>query len=429
MARKRRRARVSAVVGVFAALAAGLAQPALAQVGHNNAGPDAGSDRQASWSGMDLFDELIRTIEDNHFDVNAIAPDWAQRVAQARIKAKSARNEQELREKVLGPFVNALPGSHWAFVPADGSWWETSADMPIAQMRPGDRFEARAPTGDLAWFGGADLLFDGRRFVVHDVMPGGPAAKAGIEIGDVIDAWRWQEDADGETFSLAVRTVRAGRSRSFGFAYPAGSGISQPAFSGEVLTNGALLIRFNEFSAETLARAMGLLTLHHGRDLVLDLRYNHGGLVAAGTIFGGVLTGPGRLFMTLEGRDGAREQAKSFNSKHWQGCRMAVLVGPMSASAAELVADFARVEAGALIVGGRTSGRVRASLDFTLSDGSIVQVPTDLAIARSGALLEGVGVVPDVLAENTAADRRVGRDAVLEAALAALAERPCSGSG
>jgi C-terminal processing protease CtpA/Prc len=121
---------------------------------------------------------------------------------------------------------------------------------------------------------------------------------------------------------------------------------------------------------------------------------------------------------TILGR-GAPVDLRTNAARHYAG-PLVILVGPSSASAAEVLAAAVQDHARGRIVGRTTNGSVLASQSFPLPDGGHVQVPTHDFMRIDGRRIEGVGVEPDIVVIPTLEDVRAGRDPALERALAEL---------
>ncbi|MCJ7726600.1 MAG: S41 family peptidase [Acidimicrobiia bacterium] len=97
--------------------------------------------------------------------------------------------------------------------------------------------------------------------------------------------------------------------------------------------------------------------------------------------------------------------------------RIAVLVGPGTSGAGELLALALREVPGAVLVGAPTSGSLSPLLVRTLPNGWTLGLSNQQVIDSDGVLWEGAGIPPDVEVTEPATD---DRDPVIEAALAAL---------
>lgn len=169
-------------------------------------------------------------------------------------------------------------------------------------------------------------------------------------------------------------------------------------------------------------------------NLIIDLRYNGGGnlteCVAAASVFGPLIyriqESQGKAnYYGLNGKRGdpiATEMAVTFPEQQetiWTG-RTALLVGPNTASCAEVFSLYAQKN-GAVVVGEKTKGVANSGVVFhDLPDGGMVAVTVLRAFAADHQPLPA-RVTPDVHARNSVTTLTLlGRDLVLKAALDAV---------
>jgi carboxyl-terminal processing protease len=88
-----------------------------------------------------------------------------------------------------------------------------------------------------------------------------------------------------------------------------------------------------------------------------------------------------------------------------------------SASAAEMVAIFAKENRLATIVGEKTAGRLLSATSVKVGHGFRLALPTGAYYTWKGTALEGSPIEPDVVCEFDWQDRRRGPDRQLAAAL------------
>ena len=162
-------------------------------------------------------------------------------------------------------------------------------------------------------------------------------------------------------------------------------------------------------------------------DIVLDLRGNPGGRLAEADAVLSCFLPSDRVWATRTARSGQRVALRTVG-----GCgdlqqpvsnRIAVLVDGRSRSAAELTPAALQEAGRALIVGEQTPGAVLISQETRLPDGGRLTLSRADFVTSGGVRLEKRGVTPDLAAEVSPADRRAGRDPVLDAAIAALSQR------
>jgi len=97
--------------------------------------------------------------------------------------------------------------------------------------------------------------------------------------------------------------------------------------------------------------------------------------------------------------------------------RIVVLINEHTHSAAEMVASFAKQNRLATIVGTRTAGEVLGGANFKLPGGYILRMPVAGWYTWQGECIEGKGVEPDFLVENSPDSLGIGIDSQLDRAL------------
>jgi len=82
-----------------------------------------------------------------------------------------------------------------------------------------------------------------------------------------------------------------------------------------------------------------------------------------------------------------------------------------------MIASFAKQNHFATLVGTRTAGEVLGGANFRLAGGYVLRMPVAGWYTWQGDCIEGKGVEPDVVVENSAESLSVGVDTQLEKAL------------
>nr|WP_179839044.1 S41 family peptidase [Actinomadura citrea] len=261
------------------------------------------------------------------------------------------------------------------------------------------------------WLGSED---GDSRVLVASVQPGTPAARAGVQAGDVVtrvgdaavtgwDISRVAEALRGrpdETVELTVERER--RTRRFHLVRTKVSG-------GDVtvteLSERARMIRVGAFTRGTGRQVRAAVTGRSpaGRPdggVLLDLRGNPGGLLdeAVETASAFLAGGP---VVTYEPR-GRPVQRRTVTAPGDARTPLVVLVDAGTASAAEIVAGSLRDRDRAVIVGSRTYGKGSVQEPLRLADGSVIELTVGRYRTPSGRNLDGVGIEPDV---EVSADR------------------------
>jgi carboxyl-terminal processing protease len=100
--------------------------------------------------------------------------------------------------------------------------------------------------------------------------------------------------------------------------------------------------------------------------------------------------------------------------------RIVVLTNEHSHSAAEMVASFAKQNHLATLVGTRTAGEVLGGANFKLAGGYVLRMPVAGWYTWQGECIEGKGVEPDMIVENSPESLATGVDTQLQKALAVV---------
>jgi carboxyl-terminal processing protease len=109
-------------------------------------------------------------------------------------------------------------------------------------------------------------------------------------------------------------------------------------------------------------------------------------------------------------------QSEGLGPKPYDG-HIALLVDRHTASAAEMVAVFAKENKLATIVGEKTAGRLLSATSVKVGHGFRLVLPTGAYYTWHGTTLEGSPIVPDVVADYSWQERRIGVDGQLHKAL------------
>jgi carboxyl-terminal processing protease len=316
--------------------------------------------------------------------------------------------------------------------------------LPQATMQ---RFLATVGGGQQAIGLGVRLSADPPGLIVA-VAPEGPAARAGLQPGDVILNADGRDLANADTPTLSS-ALTGPQGSVVNLSIDRGNGPQPivvtrgpyyfPPLESRVLQEGVGYLRLSDFvisgtslpnGTEVLAdldRRLDELDAYNVQGLILDLRGNGGGSVqTADSILGRFLPETARSVHEFDQR-GHEAYDLASGRLHPRQVPMAVLINAGSASASEVTAAALRDAHRAVLVGQRTAGAVAASELLPLPGGGGLQIAVAAARApESGADLDGVGVTPDITVADTRtlADYRSGRDPQLEAAVQALAQAP-----
>ena len=161
------------------------------------------------------------------------------------------------------------------------------------------------------------------------------------------------------------------------------------------------ITQFNEPTATELANALNKLEKEGMEALVLDLRYNPGGLLGSAVDVCGEFLEPNTLIVSTEGRTPSREYRTATTSTSQREYPIVVLTNYASASGSEIVAGALKDLGRALLVGETTFGKGSVQSVVSLPDGSAARLTTAKYFTPSRKLIHEHGVSPHIRATLT----------------------------
>jgi carboxyl-terminal processing protease len=298
---------------------------------------------------------------------------------------------------------------------------------PYAQfLRPEDFEDFReSTTGN---YGGLGIRIDVRDGWITIIAPiaDTPAEAAGLATGDRIvgvngkSTYDWKSDQAvnalrGEPGTKVTLTIaRPGMPEPFDMAL-ARANIHLKAIQlatmleanvGYVSMLGATI---SENSPAELAEAIANLRERGATSLILDLRYNPGGLLDEGIDISDLFLDPGEDVVSTRGRArGTTESYRARSEQQWPDLPIVVLVNGGSASASEIIAGALQDHDRALILGTTTFGKGTMQSVFRLGPEQALRLTTGRWYTPSGRTIqkphgqERVTAVAEVGASDTA---------------------------
>lgn len=271
-------------------------------------------------------------------------------------------------------------------------------------------------TGSYTGIGIEVAEVDGEIRVITPIA-GSPAARSGIRSGDhiiavdglMVDARKLQETIGrmrgrrGSHITITVlrneEAIEYEMRRELIRVASVHADILQPSY-GYVRLN-----QFSESTAQEVSRAIDELQKKQGgmlSGLVLDLRNNPGGVLDAAIDVSDLFLNAG-VIVSAQGRT---PESRFVRSAHrgdvLDGAAMVVLVNSGSASASEIVAGALQDHNRATIVGTPTFGKGLVQTVMPLSMGRALKLTTSRYFTPSGDSIHEVGIMPDILVDDTA---------------------------
>ncbi|MFN7956738.1 MAG: S41 family peptidase [Holophagaceae bacterium] len=234
------------------------------------------------------------------------------------------------------------------------------------------------------------------------VTPGGPAAKAGLQAGDVIR--KVDGDSVGRLSAWALeRKLRGAEGSTLDlYRYNATGDLTKTTITRQRLApaaltlkqgQGALLLTLPDLGAgraEEIRKA--LAAADHAQTLVLDLRQCQKGSVEEAASVAGLLGLKG-AFATLQ-EAGKPERSLAVTGSGTPFTRLALLIGRSTLGAPEVLASCLK-KGGVRTFGERTPGLGVERTRFALKQGGAVELVSRRWVGLGGEKLDRQGVIPD----------------------------------
>ncbi len=280
------------------------------------------------------------------------------------------------------------------------------------------REELTENRGEMSGFGVVLTPINGVATVVS-LIEGAPAAKAGLAPGDQIlsingvsterktfdDVGHLLRGEPGQIVSFTIfrpstkETLAIKVERQF-IKVPSvkDAKILDPSSTGHWKIGYLRITEFVSPTAQELETELRNLQEQGMQALVLDLRFNPGGLVRSAVDSCGLFLPPKTMVVYTEGRDPAQNQQYYTDVvDHAQGnYPVAVLVNSETASAAEIVAGALKDLKRAILVGETTFGKGVVQSEVPLPDGSAIRLTTARYFTPDRKIIQGNGIAPDI---------------------------------
>jgi carboxyl-terminal processing protease len=164
------------------------------------------------------------------------------------------------------------------------------------------------------------------------------------------------------------------------------------------------LVQFGEKTSDDLETALHKLKGQGMQALILDLRWNPGGLLDQAVDVCEKFLPRGELVVTTEGRNPAQNSVHKAMGKgdELHGMPIVILANLGSASASEIVAGCLQDLKRAIVLGEKTFGKGSVqSIIGPLTDGSALRLTTAKYYTPSHKVIHEEGITPDILVPIT----------------------------
>jgi carboxyl-terminal processing protease len=168
------------------------------------------------------------------------------------------------------------------------------------------------------------------------------------------------------------------------------------------------LVQFGEKTSGDLEAALKKLKAEGMQGLVLDLRWNPGGLLDQAVDVCEKFLPRGNLVVTTEGPNASQNSVRKAMGRgdELHNLPIVVLVNLGSASASEIVAGCLQDTKRAIILGEKTFGKGSVQSILPLSDGSALRLTTAKYYTPSHKVIHEEGITPDIVVTLTEEQER-----------------------
>jgi len=368
-----------------------------------------------------VFDEAWNALKNGFYDPKMHGVDWEKMKKKYRPLAIDAENKDEFAN-VVRQMLAELGASHLGIFGGE---------------RDLDKRPSVKDTGQL----GADLEQAEQGRAVTEVLPGGPADQAGMRVGDVvtkiggkklkagINLDRLLAGKAGQDIAVSFRpksvaglgverTVRLkpiswGQLRQVRYKAWVERNDRRVKMQTRIKGGHAEYLHLNQMNAQNLRKFQQAIQRWNQNSrvdgLVLDVRNNGGGNIHQ------------QLMQVLVNKPLARVFRRGGQSAvqpalYWDK-PVVLLINERSFSDAEVFPYMFQKAGIGKVIGVPTAGGVIGTQNITLSDGTTLRIPRTGFKGLDGTNLEGLGVKPDIVVEETVEDRLQGRDPQLAKAI------------
>lgn len=312
-----------------------------------------------------------------------------------------------------------VENEYYGDLPSDDVLVDAMITAMIEQL--GDRFTSYFPPavaerindgfrGDFTGIGAYVNTNDLGQFYIVRPIRDTPADRAGLKPGDVVLAVNGDpiqgmvtdevvaivRGPEGEPVVLNI--LREGEPEPFDITIVRAR-IIVPQVEAQLRADGQIgyvrLESFNQVATDQLTTAVEALISEGIEGLILDLRYNGGGLLTEAVSIGDLFLKEGDFLIVRESET-EEERFTVGNGEVGEDIPMVLLINDSSASASEIIAGAFKDYNRATLIGTNTFGKGSVQTPYRLDDGSEFRVTIARFFSPAGNEINGVGVAPDI---------------------------------
>lgn len=303
------------------------------------------------------------------------------------------------------------------------SGWDAACVLPEVQAK---EFKRLIKTRETATEERGVIGLNLDRWPVAHVVPGAPAAEAGVRNGDVVVAVNGKDVAEAKTAEDALKILHGPPGGMVKLAVKRGGGIltfdvtrasaAAAMVKAQQVETNALLITIPTFEGSGIAAAVKRFIDKRAANresvVILDLRNNGGGRPEEANAVADMFL-DSKVLQIFEFRNGTRI---AFNSNPGAvAARVILLMNKQTGSAAEMLAMALHDNSRATLVGERTAGALFGKALPELTNGRMIIFRTEpTVLSPEGRDYSITGIPPEVEVRDASSKER---DAILNRAL------------
>lgn len=352
------------------------------------------------------FDQIWETVRDRFYDPQFNGIDWPAIREKYRPQVQQANSAEET-SRLVNQMLAELQTSHtYFYTPDNPAYYQIWAIFAPRLPELQENLKQYFPSGKIEYPGIGIFTQDrGEKTFISSLVEGGPAATAGLQVGDRIlsvdgrpfHPLKSFEGQAGEAVNVQIerlpnryQEIRVTPERfnaSTQFLDAQNASIQVIERQGKKLGYIHMWSYAGDQYQQELEEELLYGRLREADGLILDLRDGWGG---SPTTVLNIYTGRGPSLTNI-----TREGKRYTHVSTWKK-PVVMIVNEGSRSAKEVLAyGFKEYNIGP-VVGTKTAGAVVAGRPFLMSDGSLLYVAVADVYVDGDTRLEGVGVTPDV---------------------------------
>lgn len=273
---------------------------------------------------------------------------------------------------------------------------------------------------------GVNIINNSGKTVIHSVIEGTPAQKAGLKANDIIVEVD-NKHVNGMDLSAVATLVRGPIHSTVKLKVKRGNyyltriikreEIEIKSVETKINKNNIGYIRIKSFIGSNTATdfVKALKKTNNTDGLIIDLRGNTGGLLTNAVVVANLFINNGKI-VSIVSRNGSKHDITAKSNLPVITKPTVVLVDETSASASEILSGALKDNHKAVLVGSKTYGKGLIQQIVPLENGTGINITIAKYLTPSGNDINKKGIEPDINIAYSLADRRKHNDIQLKKA-------------